>query len=700
MTASDEAQDQERALLDALRERREARRVRLEVDRHATAAAAERWTGWRRRLLPIYLRRAAQRAAPRGRTLPLGVLPWDRTLDSPHWLREEPVGGVARLALKADPPTHLGWRLALDGSAAVCGWFGLLPEAWSRFADPLELTVRMVDDGGGVLAALTVRIQPGARAIDCRWVPWRLELPAGAAGRLELLTGAPLGAVDHAWLAIGAPVLDLGGRRPRRRRSRGRHGPAPSIAILMPVHDPPLALLDATLASVTAQTSDRWELCIADDGSRDAAVIARLREVAATDPRIRLHRHDTALGISAATNAALRLATAPFVATLDHDDLLEPTAIEEIGAVLAAQPSIDVLYTDNDLAAADGTTFSAALKPDWSPDLLRAVMYTLHLGVYRRALVEEIGGWRSAFDGAQDHDLVLRLSERTGHIAHLPRILAHWRAHAGSAALGELAKPLAYERGRSAVAEHLERIGVDASVEALPWAGRAHVRYVRSEPVTVALPATAPPELVAAWRARLQDGDEVRLLEGTQELDPARLVVAVEGHVVPRDAAAIDELAGLVEAGAAAAGGLVVDPEQRVVVGAVAFPEGLPLDVHGGADAGAEDRHPSLTVVSNRQAVRGVVALRAADLDRSLAGAAQLIGSTSRLADVGRRVAWSPHAIFEATAAASAALRQTSIAVLLSCDRGADRDPYWNPLRRCDVVDESYDDRIHDEGAA
>ncbi len=265
---------------------------------------------------------------------------------------------------------------------------------------------------------------------------------------------------------------------------------APLISILLPVHNPEPELLKQTVDSVFAQSSGHWELSIVDDASTGGGVAAIL-DGAASDERVTLKRHDRAQGISAATNAALARARGAFVATLDHDDLLAPEAIAAVSARLAVDPNIDVLYTDNDKVAA-GVRFSPSLKPGWSPELLRACMYTLHFSVYRRTLIQEIGGWRSDFDGAQDHDLMLRASERTDRIVHLPQTLYSWRAHAGSAALGELAKPQAYDRGREAVQKHLRRAGVEASAEALPIAGRFRVAYAaREERIAVVLPLRA-----------------------------------------------------------------------------------------------------------------------------------------------------------------------------------------------------------------
>ena len=181
------------------------------------------------------------------------------------------------------------------------------------------------------------------------------------------------------------------------------------------------------------------------------------------DPRIHLERRETAGGISTATNTALELATGEYIALLDHDDTLAPDALQHVADQIANQPDLDMIYSDEDIVL-DGRPIWLHLKPGWSPDTLRTNGYTCHLGVYRRDLVRDIGGFRTEFNGSQDVDMILRLVERTDGIAHIPRVLYHWRAHASSTA-GADAKPYAYVAARNAITAHLERIGVDAEVD-------------------------------------------------------------------------------------------------------------------------------------------------------------------------------------------------------------------------------------------
>ncbi|MDG2232363.1 MAG: glycosyltransferase, partial [Ilumatobacter sp.] len=196
-----------------------------------------------------------------------------------------------------------------------------------------------------------------------------------------------------------------------------------------------------------------------------ADVLDELRSRAAGDPRIRLLERLEAGGIVVASNAALDLATGDFVVLVDHDDRIEPDALDLAAAALDADPTIDYLYTDEDKLSSDGTLYDTFLKPEWSPERLRSQNYCTHLSVLRRSLVDDVGGFRDGFDGSQDHDLILRVTERARSVHHIPAVLYHWCITPGSAAGDASAKPYARKAGRRAVEDHLARLGVDASVE-------------------------------------------------------------------------------------------------------------------------------------------------------------------------------------------------------------------------------------------
>jgi O-antigen biosynthesis protein len=249
-----------------------------------------------------------------------------------------------------------------------------------------------------------------------------------------------------------------------------------TFSIITPVYEPPVDVLVATIESVLAQSYPHWELCLVDDASPSATAWPVLERYAASDHRIRVARRAENGGISRASNDALALATGEFVAFLDHDDRIVPEALEVVNRELVEHAPVDFAYSDEAQLMPDGHLRLPFYKPDWSPERMRSQMFTGHLGVMRRALVAELGGFRPEFDGAQDYDLVLRLTERTDRIRHIPAVLYLWRAIAGSAAAEGDAKPWAIESGRRAVQEHCERVGIDAVVEMLPEFGCHRVR--------------------------------------------------------------------------------------------------------------------------------------------------------------------------------------------------------------------------------
>lgn len=250
----------------------------------------------------------------------------------------------------------------------------------------------------------------------------------------------------------------------------------PRFSIVTPVYNPPADVLRAMVQSIVRQSYGDWELCLVDDRSPEPHVWPVLTELAATDPRIRIARRDENGGISRASNDAIAMATGEFIVLVDHDDVLVREALSIVNHALTVNDPVDYAYSDEAKLLPDGRVGFAFYKPDWSPERLRSHMYTCHVSVLRRTLVEEVGGFRPEFDGSQDHDLVLRVTERTDRIVHVPAMLYLWRVLAGSAAGVADAKPYASEAGRRAVQEHCDRIGIAADVEILPVLGHYRVR--------------------------------------------------------------------------------------------------------------------------------------------------------------------------------------------------------------------------------
>ncbi|HEX5089856.1 MAG TPA: glycosyltransferase [Nocardioides sp.] len=238
----------------------------------------------------------------------------------------------------------------------------------------------------------------------------------------------------------------------------------PLFSIVTPVYDTPLDVLRETISSVEHQTCTDWELILVDDKSPDARVREVLREAARREPRIRVIERATNGHIVEASNDGVAAAQGEFIALLDHDDLLTPRALERMQDAIDGEPEADYLYSDEDKIDANGARYSAFRKPAWSPERLRGQMYTSHLSVLRTALVREVGGFRAGYDGSQDHDLALRATEHARKVVHVPQVLYHWRVVPGSAAGDAEAKPYAWDAGRRAVQDQLDRLGVSGTV--------------------------------------------------------------------------------------------------------------------------------------------------------------------------------------------------------------------------------------------
>jgi GT2 family glycosyltransferase/SAM-dependent methyltransferase len=239
----------------------------------------------------------------------------------------------------------------------------------------------------------------------------------------------------------------------------------PRISIVMPVYNPEASWLEEAIVSVMKQVYTEWELCIANDASTHAHVRATLDRHAHADARIKVVHRERNGGIAQASNTALTLATGNYVSFLDNDDVLRPHALHSLVEYLQIHSDTGIVYSDEDKVLVSGELGDPMFKPDWSPDLLVSWNYITHLVLIRRDLVAAAGGFREGYDGSQDHDLLLRVSEMTEHIGHVPQVLYSWRMVPGSAALNADYKPLARETGRRAVADALRRRGIDSRVE-------------------------------------------------------------------------------------------------------------------------------------------------------------------------------------------------------------------------------------------
>ncbi len=272
----------------------------------------------------------------------------------------------------------------------------------------------------------------------------------------------------------------------------------PLISVIVPVYNVKPEVLTACIDSVLKQTYTNWELVLVDDASTNADV-KPVMEKMSHDKRIVTEYRRKNGGISKCTNTALSIASGEFIALLDCDDLLSPNALYEVVRRLSDDPELDMIYSDEDKISEDGTVrMDPHFKPEWSPDTLLSHMYTGHLGVYRKSIADEIGGFRSEFDGSQDYDFVLRFTEKTDRISHISRILYHWRKSSSSTAGNEEAKPYVYDSARRAREDSLKRREIPGEVEAVEGTNQFRVRYHVPEDtrVSVVIPSKDHPKLL------------------------------------------------------------------------------------------------------------------------------------------------------------------------------------------------------------
>ena len=261
-----------------------------------------------------------------------------------------------------------------------------------------------------------------------------------------------------------------------------------TISLLMPVYKVPLRYLSLAIDSVLRQSYDKWQLCIADDCSGSAELTNLLSKYAEKDSRITFVTLEKNSGIAAATNRALELATGTYVALLDNDDILTSDALHWVADAIQENPKVDWLYSDECKVNEEGKVLEIFTKPDWSPSLLLNCMYTGHLSAYRKALVEQVGGFRSEYDFSQDYDLALRVSESTNEIRHIEKVLYGWRTLESSGAAG--GKPYARDSNIRALQAAGDRRGWKGKATALPFANRFEFDLKdTSELVSIVIPS-------------------------------------------------------------------------------------------------------------------------------------------------------------------------------------------------------------------
>jgi O-antigen biosynthesis protein len=244
----------------------------------------------------------------------------------------------------------------------------------------------------------------------------------------------------------------------------------PLISLVLPVYNTPEKWLRRCLDTVIFQLYPNWELCVADDASPQPYVRKVLEEYARKDERIKIVFRQENGHISRSSNSAIEISTGEYIALIDHDDELPEHALYMVVEAINEHPDAKLIYSDEDKIDEKGVRFDPYFKSDWNPDLFRGHNMISHLGVYKASLVRELGGFRVGYEGSQDYDLALRVIEKIERheIIHIPHVLYHWRAIAGSTALGPGEKNYAHVAAQKSLMAHLERIGLKGEFKELP----------------------------------------------------------------------------------------------------------------------------------------------------------------------------------------------------------------------------------------
>ena len=277
-------------------------------------------------------------------------------------------------------------------------------------------------------------------------------------------------------------------------RLRGPHrklsGPI-KFSLIVPVFRPPLSYFKRTIQSMLHQTYQNFEICICDDGSNQPDLTAYLQWLQREYPnRVRVIVHSENKHISEATNSAAAIATGDWVGFVDHDDFLHKCALAEVFHLITARPELKVVYTDEDLISYPmGIHWNPHKKPDWSPDLITSVNYVCHMSLYRRELYQSVGGMRKGFEGSQDWDLILRVSQNVepSAIGHVPRILYHWCMSPTSTARSSESKPYAWTAAKQSLEEYHQARGVSAEVNYGNFPTAIRTRYAPTDESAVAV---------------------------------------------------------------------------------------------------------------------------------------------------------------------------------------------------------------------
>jgi GT2 family glycosyltransferase len=516
---------------------------------------------------------------------------WQRGDDAPpdaiRPLGPLALGGRTHPALFLHPPSSVSLTLELD-SGGICEVpVGLLPEGRQAAAAGFAIQLTTTRTRSGRRSERSLSLRPDDAGT---WKTVSLDIPPpadGDDGGVEFTLASainPSGNSAWAWTVCGAPLLSrprtqaelrtaaqaararaqaIGWRATLRESWRGpspaadapdyaswlatheHHDPdaeraaqaqwssRPLVSVITPAYNTRPDWLRACYDSLTAQSYPHWEWCVADDASTNPETAIALTALS-DDARVRTVRLAANGGISRASNAALALATGEIIVLLDHDDALTPSALHHIVDAFVTHPDLGLLYSDEDKLEIDGSRTEPYFKPDWSPELFLSTMYACHVSAAHRTLIEAAGGFHEGFEGAQDYDLWLRMTELTTKVHHVRRVLYHWRKVPGSTAAAQSEKPWASDAGQRALSAAISRRGWRATVEPGATAGRYRVRHeVRDQLTSILIPTYGAQSASTAHTRRV--ATMVRSIVATVPGRRIEFICATEDGSIPGD---------------------------------------------------------------------------------------------------------------------------------------------------------------------
>ena len=319
------------------------------------------------------------------------------------------------------------------------------------------------------------------------------------------------------WIAINEPK-----KKELEEQRKHKFKYEPKISLVVPMYNTPINFFKELVDCLINQTYSNWELCLAD-GSPERN--KKIEKIISKDSRIKYNFLGVNKNISGNTNEALKMVTGDFIGLLDHDDLLLDFTLFEVVKAINENPDVEFLYTDEDkIYETSSFRFNPYFKSDYGPDSLNCNNYICHFSVFKKELMDKLGGFRSEYDGAQDYDIILRMTEITQNIVHIPKILYHWRVHKDSTARVPEAKPYAQEAGRRAVEDHLKRIGLDAVVTSEKIVGANEVEYkvIGNPKVSIMIPNKDEKETLktcvnSVLEKTTYDNFEINIIENNSE---------------------------------------------------------------------------------------------------------------------------------------------------------------------------------------